>query len=140
MKGDIWLLDFARAVRTRLTFRQSLGSFPVWTPDGSSAFIFAAGNGLDTIYEKSASGAGDEKELLKKPGEIKLPTSVSRDGRFLIYYTVNVEKTGSDLWVLPLEGDRKPALLLGTNFNETNASFSPDGRWIAYRSTESGRE
>jgi len=138
VKGDIWLLDFVRAVRTRLTFRQSPGSFPVWTPDGAQ-IIFAAGNGLDTLYEKSASGAGDEKELLKKPGEIKLPTSVSRDGRFLIYYTVNVEKTGSDLWVLPLEGDRNPVLLLGTNFNETNASFSPDGRWIAYRSTESGR-
>jgi Tol biopolymer transport system component len=136
--GDIWLLDFTRGVRTRLTFRQSPGSFPVWTPDGAQ-IIFAAGNMLDTLYEKSASGAGDEKELLKKPGEIMLPSGVSRDGRFLLYYTANREKTGSDLWVLPLEGERKPALLAGTNFNETDGSFSPDGRWIAYRSNESGR-
>ena len=138
VNGDITLLEFARGVRTRLTFRQSPGSYPVWTPDGAQ-IIFAAGNGLNTLYEKSASGAGEEKELLAKPGEILLPSSVSHDGRFLLYYTANTEKTGSDLWALPLEGDRKPALLLGTSFNETEASFSPDGRWIAYRSNESGR-
>lgn len=140
--GDIWLLDFTRGVRTRLTFRQSLGSYPVWSPDGSRIF-FAAGNALDTIYEKAASGAGEEKELWKKPGEIKRPTSVSRDGRFLLYFTANVPKTGSDVWVLPLDGREgaagKSALLLGTDFNEAYASFSPDGRWMAYVSNESGR-
>ena len=135
-RGDIWLLDFARGVRTRFTFRQTPGSFPVWSPDGNR-IIFAAGNRLDTLYEKAASGAGEEKELLKKPGEIKAPTSWSRDGRFLLYYTVNVPKTGSDLWVLPLEGDRKPVLLLGTEFIEGLGSFSPDMRWIAYASNES---
>lgn len=137
-RGDIWLLDFARGVRTRLTFRQNLGSYPVWSPDGGR-IAFSAGDSLDAIYEKSASGAGEEKELLKKPGEIMLPTSWSYDGRFLLYYTASVPKTGSDLWVLPLEGDRKPVLLLGTQFNEGNASFSPDGRWVAYVSNESGR-
>ena len=138
--GDIWLLDFTRGVRTRLTFRQSLGSDPVWAPDGAHIF-FAAGNRLDTIYEKDASGAGGEKELLKKPGEIKLPSSVSRDGRFLLYNTALVPKTGNDLWVLPLDGpgQGKPALLLGTEFSEGAGSFSPDGRWIAYVSNESGR-
>jgi eukaryotic-like serine/threonine-protein kinase len=138
MPGDIWLLDFARGVRTRLTFRQSLGSFPVWSPDGSR-IIFAAGDVLDTLYEKAANGAGDEKELLKKPGEVKLPTSWSGDGRFLLYYAANTPNTGFDLWVLPLEGDRKPVSLLGTQFNEGGGSFSPDQRWIAYVSNESGR-
>ena len=76
---------------------------------------------------------------MRRPGEIKIPSSWSRDGRFLLYYVVNVPKTGSDLWVLPLEGDRKPALLLGTEFNEQSGSFSPDMRWIAYNSDESGR-
>jgi Tol biopolymer transport system component len=137
-RGDIWLLDFARGVRTRFTFRQTAGSYPVWSPDGSRIF-FAAGNLLDTIYEKAASGAGEEKELLKKPGEVKLPTSVSRDGRFLLYTIANVPKTGNDLWLLPLEGERKPVLLLGTEFIEALGSFSPDMRWIAYGSNESGR-
>jgi Tol biopolymer transport system component/predicted Ser/Thr protein kinase len=136
--GDIWTLDFARGVRTRLTFRQTGGSSPIWSSDGSR-IAFAAGNTMDTLYEKSSSGAGDEKELYKKPGEIKFPSSWSHDGRFLLYYTTNVPQTGQDLWVLPLEGDRKPALLLGTQFNEREGSFSPDMRWIAYTSNESGR-
>ncbi len=138
--GDIWLLDFTRGVRTRLTFRQSWGSDPVWSPDGNRLF-FAAGSTLDTIYEKDASGAGEEKELLKKPVEIKMLSSISRDGKFLLYNTALVPKTASDLWVLPLEGpgQGKPVLLLGTGFAEGSGSFSPDGRWIAYISNESGR-
>ena len=137
-RGDVWTLDFARGVRTRFTFRQTPGSPPIWSPDGSR-IAFAAGNAEDTLYEKASSGAGDEKELLKKPGEIKAPTSWSRDGRFLLYNTFNVAKTLQDLWVLPLEGDRKPVLLLGTDFQEREGSFSPDMHWIAYTSTESGR-
>src|SRR5579864_2331049 len=135
--GDIWTLDFARGVRTRLTFRQTPGSFPVWSPDGSRiAFV---GNNWDTLYEKASSGAGEEKELLMKPGEQKLPDSWSRDGRFLLFHTFNVPQSGNDLWVLPMEGDRKPVLLLGAKFNEGEGSFSPDMRWIAYTSNESGR-
>ena len=91
---------------------------------------------MDTIFEKTSTGAGDEKELLKKPGGAYLPTSWSRDGRFLLYYTGIRE----DLWVLPLEGDRKPVLLLGRpEFSESQARFSPDMRWISYTSNESGR-
>jgi Tol biopolymer transport system component len=139
--GDVWVLDFARGIRTRLTFRQSGGSFPVWTPDGNS-IIFSAGNSGDTIYEKSANGAPDEKELFRKQGETKAPSSVSRDGRFLLYNTLLTPKTGADLWVLPLNGAPgagKPTLLLGTDFEESDASFSPDWHWIAYRSNKSGR-
>jgi Tol biopolymer transport system component/predicted Ser/Thr protein kinase len=137
-RGDAWTLDFARGVRTRFTFRQTPGSFPIWSPDGSR-IAFAAGNLFDTLYEKASSGAGDEKELLKKPGEVKSPTSWSRDGRFLLYNTFQVPGTLQDIWVLPLEGDRKAVLLLGTEFQEREGNFSPDMRWIAYTSTESGR-
>ncbi|MBZ5637081.1 MAG: serine/threonine-protein kinase [Acidobacteriia bacterium] len=136
--GDLWTLDFARGVRTRFTFRQSAGSWGVWSPDGSR-IAFSAGTLFDTLYDKASSGAGDEKELLKEPGKIHFPTSWSRDGRFLLYYITNAPKTGSDMWVLPLQGDHKPALLLGTDFNERQAAFSPDMRWIAYASNESGR-
>jgi serine/threonine protein kinase/Tol biopolymer transport system component len=146
--GDLWTLDFLSGRRTRFTFRQSVGadfvlrqsvgaSF-VWSPDGSR-IAFAAGNNMDTIYEKASSGAGDEKELLKEPGTIHSPTSWSSDGRFLLYHTTNTPKTGWDVWVLPLQGDRKPVLLLGTTFNEWAARFSPDMRWIAYVSNETGR-
>ncbi len=139
VNGDIWRLDFERGVRTRLTFRQSPGSYPAWSTDGSR-IVFAAGTALDTLFEKASSGAGEEKELLKKPGEIKFPSSWSRDGRFLLYFTLAAANTRDDLWVLPLEGDRKPVLLLGTEFNELQGSFSPDMRWIAYVSNETGRD
>jgi len=137
--GDLWTLDFARGVRTRFTFRQSPGSEAVWSPDGNR-IIFAAGGSTDTltIYEKASSGAGEEKELFKKPGEYKVPTSLSRDGRFLLYETLSTVGTYAS-WVLPLEGDPKPILLLGTRFNEGLGSFSPDMHWIAYMSDESGR-
>jgi serine/threonine-protein kinase len=137
--GDIWLLDFARGVRTRLTFRQSHETQAVWSSDGTH-ILFSDGNSVpDTLFAKAASGAGEEKELLKKPGEVKVPTSWSHDGRFLLYHTPLTPRTGSDLWVLPLEGHHKPVLLLGAQFNEANAIFSPDERWIAYTSDESGR-
>jgi Tol biopolymer transport system component/predicted Ser/Thr protein kinase len=136
--GDIWISEFARGVRTRLTFRQSQGSYAVWSADGNR-IIFAGGTTLDALYEKASSGAGEEKELLKKAGEAKTPSSWSRDGRFLLYATQGGASTGADMWVLALAGDRKPVLLLATDFNEGLASFSPDARWIAYTSTESGR-
>jgi len=133
--GDIWLLEFARGVRTRFTFRQMPGSQPVWSPDGNN-IVYSTG---EVIYEKAANGAGEEKELLKKPGEALNPVSWSRDGRFLLYVQQNTPKTGNDIWVLPLSGEPKPVLMLATEFNEGNARFSPDGRWISYNSNDSGR-
>jgi len=139
VNGDIWLLEFARGVRTRFTFRQMPGSQPVWSPDGNN-IIYSTG---EAIYEKASSGAGDEKELLKKPGEILNPISWSRDGRFLFYVQQNTPKTGNDIWVLPLResaaGERKAVLLLATEFNEAVPRLSPDGRWLSYQSNDSGR-
>jgi eukaryotic-like serine/threonine-protein kinase len=138
--GDLWTLDFARGTRTRLTFRQSIIRPAVWSSDASRV-IFAAGGAAvsavtETIYEKASSGAGDEVELYKKAGANMVPTSWSRDGRFLLYH---ITAPTDDVWVLPLEGERKPVQLLGSNFNERAAAFSPDGHWIAYKSDETGR-
>jgi Tol biopolymer transport system component len=135
--GDLWTLDFARGTRTRFTFRRTPVSPGIWSPDGSR-IAFSAGNGYDTIYEKASTGAGKERELLKKAGEFKGATSWSRDGRFLLYFALNGSRY--ELWVLPLEGDRKPIQLLSSKFNESLGVFSPDGRWIAYVSDESGRD
>jgi len=112
----------------------------VWSPDGTR-IAFAAGNLLDTLFVKDASGAGEEKQLLKQAGaEAVVPTSWSSDKRFLLYYTLNTPKTGADLWVLPLEGDHPgPVRLLATEFDELWGRFSPDMHWIAYMSNESGR-
>src|SRR5207249_4310936 len=90
-----------------------------------------------SLYWKDASGAGNEQLLLQTSHWV-FPTDWSRDGRFILYAQLG-SKTKWDIWVLPLFGDRKPIPLAQTAFYEFYASFSPDGRWIAYCSDESGR-
>ena len=134
--GDLWMLDLASGRRTRFTFGKNVYSSPVWSPDGTR-IAYSAGRLGDTIYEKAASGLGAEQVLLKATGLRHFPTSWSRDGRFLLYHTENAANTGYDLWALSL-GDRKPHLMLGEAFNEWAGVFSPDMRWVAYVSLETG--
>ena len=90
------------------------------------------------LYQKLASGAGQDEVLLKSDVPMQA-SDWSRDGRFILYAT-NDPKTNWDLWVLPMTGDRKPIPFLQTGFSEREARFSPDARWIAYTSDESGRD
>jgi len=134
--GDIWLMDLLRAdAGTRFTFNtaQHYGA-PVWSPDLMSV-VFGSMNPR-AIYQKNANGTGNEQELFKTGNQI-MPWSWSRDGGFLIY-EVTDPKTGADLWILPMSGDRKPTPFLQTGFIERHAQFSPDGRSVAYASNESG--
>ncbi len=135
---DLWLLDSVKGTNTRFTFGKGANLNPIWSPDGSR-IIFASKSdgGVFNLYQKQAGGAKEE-ELLLKSSENKTPTSWSRDGRFLLY-SVEDPKTKSDLWVLPMEGNARPLCLLRTEFNEADGRFSPDMRWIAYQSDESGR-
>ena len=134
---DIWLYEVARGLRTRFTVDPGDERSPVWSPDGSRIVFSSNRKGHIDLYQKSASRVGNDEPLLESDLE-KHPMSWSADGRFLLYSTVD-PKTKVDLWVLPLEGDRKPFPFLQTEFNEFNGQFSPDGRWIAYTSDESGR-
>ena len=134
-QSDVWLLDLARGTSTRLTF-SSDAEDPIWSADGKRVIFTSSPNGTSNLYEKLANGASGE-ELLLKSTEDKGPTDVSRDGRYLLYNSID-PKTGMDIWVLPLQGDRKPFPFLSTDFNEGDAHFSPDGRWVAYASGESG--
>jgi Tol biopolymer transport system component len=136
---DVWLLDVARNTSTRLTYEHVRATFPVWSADGSSVIFDSIRGAEVNLYLKLASGAGDERLLLKSDAGYKYATSSSRDGRFLLY-TVENRETKSDLWVLPLQGDRKPIAFLRTQFNERSGQFSPDGHWIAYTSDESGSD
>jgi eukaryotic-like serine/threonine-protein kinase len=134
--GDLWTIDFASGRRTRLTFHKEVYSPGVWSSD-SARIAYSAGHLGDTLYEKAASGLGDEQVLFKEPGLRHFPTSWSRDGRFLLYHTENAPNTGYDLWALSLR-DRMPHLMLGEAFNEWAGVFSPDMRWVAYVSLETG--
>jgi len=129
---DIWVFDIGSGRRTRLTF-DGQSQYPVWSPDGSR-IVFARRGGK--LFRKNADGTGDE-EPLPAAGQDPIPTSWSRDGRYLLY-TVSGAAGSTDIWVLPLEGDSKPFAFLSTPSAQGNAVFSPDGRWVAYPSNETG--
>jgi dipeptidyl aminopeptidase/acylaminoacyl peptidase len=140
--GDIWTVDLERGgIASRLTLTPDQGEYGlVWSPDGGRiAFSLgpAGGRGSD-IYAKATSGVADAEALLRSASALPTwPTSWSPDGRYIAYDQVDPE-TNSDIWLLPLFGDRKPVALLHTSFDESSAAFSPDGRFIAYQSDKSG--
>jgi len=128
---DIWMFDFKRATTSRLTFDAAVDSDPVFSPDGDVVAFYSTRNPIG-IYRKASSGAGAE-QLLAETGLQGWPRDWSPDGRFLLYQKV------SDLWVVPLEGDRKPFPYLDEPARESDGRFSPDGRWVVYGSDETGR-
>jgi eukaryotic-like serine/threonine-protein kinase len=135
---NIWLYDFARGVTTRFTFDSGWDSGPIWSPDGTRiVFGRNIGNGNWDLYEKASNLIGEAELLFKSPNP-KIPTSWSPDGRFLLFQNPG----SSQVWILPLGGtaaDRKPVALEHSKFVESYGKFSPDGRWIAYTSDESGK-
>ena len=134
---DIWMIDLARNVTTRMTVDPADDAAPVWSPDGTRLVFNSSRKGAAAdLYMMRADQPGSE-ELLVGSEPPKLADTWSPDGRFLIF-EVNSPQSRQDLRLLPLEGDRKPVPFLATPFNELNARFSPDGRWVAYTSDVSG--
>jgi serine/threonine protein kinase len=133
---DIWLLEFGRSVFTRFTFDPKRGVVPVWSPDGRQIAFRSNRSGVSQLYRKDSAGAGQEEQLTNGPNN-KFPSDWSRDGRYLLYWE-DTPKTADDIMALPLEGERKPIVVLQTPFHEIAGVFSPDGKWIAYQSDESG--
>ena len=134
---DIWLIDLARGTPLRFTFSPADDWVPVWSPDGSRIAFASDQGGPGNLYQKSSSGGVNEEQILST-SERKWPSDWSPDGRFIVYASAS-PRTKLDLWVLPMDGDRKPVPYLQSDFNEDQARFSPDGRYIAYCSDESGR-
>jgi serine/threonine-protein kinase len=133
---DVWVYDLERGVGTRLTFDESADVAPFWSPDGKRVVFSSDSGGVFNIYWKRSDGSG-EAERLTESQNTQYGSSFSPDGKYVAFHQSNA-KTANDIYVLPLEGERKPELFLGTPFSETEAAFSPDGRWIAYQSNESG--
>jgi len=133
---DILLFDLSRGATSRFTFDPSNDQYPVWSPDGSRIVFASDRSGHFDLYQKPSSGAGQEEVLLKSSSNA-FPTDWSKDGRFIVYQSPD-PKTKQDVWILPLSADRKPFPFLQSEFNEIQAQLSPDGRWMAYVSDESG--
>ena len=141
---DVWTYDAARDALTRLTFDPGVDRNPVWTPDGRRlVYASSRSGGAQNLYWQRADGSGDATRLTTSPNQ-QYPGSWHPSGRFLAFQETRPQ-TGTDLLILPVEGDEAsgwkpgtPTVFLSGPFTEQQPRFSPDGRWLAYESNESG--
>jgi Tol biopolymer transport system component len=139
---DIWLQDLERDVLSRFTLTSGTARSPVWSPDGTRlAYAFQPASAYSyEIYVKPVSGRAPERLL--GGGVNAYPTDWSSDGRWLLYHHQG-EDTGLDIWLMPLDGDRKPSPYLQTPAHEMNGRLAPRSsggpQWMAYQSDETGR-
>ena len=136
--SEVAIFDIRHGYSTKLTSGGSFYTRPLWTPDGLRVIYGADGSNGRMIYARRADAGGAEELLLADmPGQLNSPTDVSPDGKELIFRTYDLH-TGSNIWVVPLMGERKPHPLIATDAQEGGAVFSPDGHYLAYWSDESG--
>jgi serine/threonine protein kinase len=133
---DIWIFDLERNLRSRFTFDPGGDFFPVWSPDTSGLYFTSNRGGEQGIYRKDIAGAGNVELILSHDRNL-WPSSISPDEKWLLL-SVAGEGTGQDISVAALEGAAEIQPFRHTEFQEAGAVFSPDGRWVAYHSDESG--
>ena len=141
---DIWIHELSRDVPTRFTFDPALHRLPIWSPDGLQIVFASNRKGQWNIYRKAASGAGAE-EIVLDSNFNKIATDWSPDGKCIVFFTTGDKRTNVDSWILKLPpgysgGTSEAIPFLRTEFNEgQGATFSPDGKWLAYQSDASGK-
>ena len=137
---DVWLYEISRETWTKFTFDAASKRWPLWTPDGKTVIFSSSQKGHWDLHQRASDGASAETPFLETEND-KVANDWSRDGKYLLFISTDA-KTKSDIWVLPLtahdDAERKPFVFLRTEFDETRPVFSPDVRWIAYQSNESG--
>ncbi|HZM61899.1 MAG TPA: protein kinase [Vicinamibacterales bacterium] len=137
---DIWLLDLSRASVPRFTFDSAQDGMPVWSPDSKQIVYESKRKGPYDLYVKAVDGAAVERPLLESAYD-KWPMDWSRDGAYILYYETD-PKTSGDLKALPMtrRDEKTESIPVATTpFDENFGQFSPDGKWVAYQTTESGR-
>ena len=135
---DIWVRDLLRGGLTRLSFDAMGDVMPAWSPDGRRIAFTSSRTGINALYVKPADGSGAEQQLLDSP-HTRVPQDWSRDGRWLLYYEAH-PTTGRDLWAVDMtRPDHTPRVVANTPAEEVLAQVSPDGRWVAFQTNESGR-
>jgi hypothetical protein len=134
---DIWVLDAANGNASRVTTDSGVDASPLWSRN-ADAVVFSSQRGAPYQMFRRALVAGASDELLLKSEVATIATDWSRDGRY-VAYTRGTAATGLDVWALPLDGAGEPFPVAQGPGADDNAVFSPDGRWLAYQSNESGR-
>ncbi|MBN2318593.1 MAG: serine/threonine-protein kinase [Acidobacteria bacterium] len=136
-ENDIWILDLVRkTLPYRLTFNPGMNRGSVWTPDSERVAFSSERDGAENIYWQSAEGSGSPEPLTEYPDASILPQAFSPDGKQLLYGNTSGIQ---DISILTLDGSEEPRVLLGEKeYNEGNPQISPNGRWLAYESNESG--
>jgi Tol biopolymer transport system component len=133
---DIWIYDVPTGERTRFTSDPADENWMIWSSDSQRVILNSFGSERLDLFEATARNF-EPHTVLMNDRIAKWPVSWSRDGRYLLYVT-NTRTTSNDIWVLPLTGDKKPYPFLRTDASENWAAFSPDGKWVAYSSTDTG--
>jgi serine/threonine-protein kinase len=134
---DFYVHDPARGVTTRMT-ADGLSHGPIWSPDGKHIAYRSWKEGMMTLYWMPADRSGPAERLNKTPGW-QQPVSFSPDGQSLIFDQNNAASRSTNMWLLPMTGEREPRPISSSQFTEAAGKFSPDGKWIVYCSTESGK-
>ena len=137
---DVWIHDLEHDIEIRLTRDESMDAFPLWSPDGQQV-VFASdrGGALPNLYMKSADGTG-KVERLQTSTDYLIPNSWSPDGKLLTFVQMPLNEWNDNIGVLSMDGEHTSRRLLDEDFNELHAAISPDGRWVAYVSNETGRD
>jgi dipeptidyl aminopeptidase/acylaminoacyl peptidase len=136
--GDIWVFETGKDTPSKFTFDAAQdNSMPIWSPDGSRIAFGSRRAGKWGLYIKLADNTRNEEPLLESESPA-MPMSWSPDGKLLVYWTSN-SKTAGDVWAVPLAGEKKPIPVVQTAADERNPQVSPDGKWVAYSSNETGR-
>ena len=133
--SDIWRVDLGHGGMSRVTNSNAFAVRPVWSPRADE-MLYSMKRNLAAEMYRITPGGGPER-LVQPSATNQTATDWRMDGRFILYENFD-PKTKSDLWLLPQQGDQTPIPYLRTPFNETRGKFSPDGRWVAYTSDESG--
>jgi len=139
---DVWVLDLGRNVLTRQTFDPGIDAMPLWSPDGNQIIFTSlrSSGGAAQLSVRHVDTAADEELRLPTDGGSRIASDWSPDGRFVLYKEFDEVAGGStDLWVIPMDPRGTPVRVTQSPYNERDGQFSPDGKWIAYESDESGQ-
>jgi Tol biopolymer transport system component len=131
----VWVYDLERKVATRLTFWDGYDGDQVWSPDGEYLAFSSDRDGRENPYRKRADGSGDAERIAEIDHDF-WASSWSPDGKWILG---EVQAESFDLWAVPADGSGEPVEYLSTTFFDRFPAISPDGRWVAYMSDESGR-